>query len=322
MLSSLRASRILSPALRRLASTGPAPGFNFTPSTRNKFVGFALASGAAAFGTAAAAGDAPPAALSPKEFREFAVQKTKRISPNTVLIRFALPSPDHVLGLTAISCLSIEADIDGQTVSRPYTPISTRTQRGHADFVVKAYPPRDDGKPGGMGAHINSLQPGDTVRMKGPWKKLDYEPNQHKEIGMVAGGTGLTPMLQVIQEVLYDPRDATRVTLLLANRSEQDILLRDRLDALAELYPDQFRVVHTIDQGSPGWQGETGHVNAAMVRKHLPAPAGDGSVRIMVCGPPPMMNAVCGPKGPKKTQGELSGVLKDVGYTIEEVFKF
>ena len=44
-----------------------------------------------------------------------------------------------------------------------------------------------------------------------------------------------------------------------------------------------------------------------------------------VCGPPPLYKAVCGPKGTKddpKAQGELGGLLKDMGYAEEAVFKF
>jgi hypothetical protein len=41
------------------------------------------------------------------------------------------------------------------------------------------------------------LQPGDTLAMKGPFPKYPYKPNMKTQIGMVAGGSGITPMLQV-----------------------------------------------------------------------------------------------------------------------------
>ncbi len=43
---------------------------------------------------------------------------------------------------------------------------------------------------------------------------------------------------------------------------------------------------------------------------------------VLVCGPPPMMNAISGNKAPDYTQGVLSGALKDLGYVEEQVFKF
>ena len=39
--------------------------------------------------------------------------------------------------------------------------------------------------------------------------------------GMVAGGTGLTPMLQVIKEILRNPEDKTSVHLIFANNGEE-----------------------------------------------------------------------------------------------------
>jgi len=110
--------------------------------------------------------------------------------------------------------------------------VSQNNQKGFVDLIIKSYP-----KPGGiMSRHIQSLRPGiDHVEMKGPFKKIDYRPNMCKKLGMIAGGTGITPMLQIIREVLSNPEDRTEISLIFANVSEDDILLRDELDALAYL---------------------------------------------------------------------------------------
>ena len=49
----------------------------------------------------------------------------------------------------------------------------------------------------------------------------------------IAGGSGLTPMLQIAQEVVRNPEDKTEVTLVFANKSEDDILLKKELDDMA-----------------------------------------------------------------------------------------
>lgn len=43
---------------------------------------------------------------------------------------------------------------------------------------------------------------------------------------------------------------------------------------------------------------------------------------MQVCGPPPMMDSVSGDKAPDKSQGELKGMLADLGYSADQVFKF
>lgn len=295
-----------------------------TASQKNGGFGVAAAVGAvgafAGFSSLISSCDGAPTSLSPKEFRSFKVISAEKLNADSVVFSVALPSSDHVLGMPVASCLSISADIQGQTVGRPYTPISTRNQTGSAEFVVKKYPPRTDGKPGGMGDHLYNLQVGDSIQMKGPWKKLAYEANKYDNVGMVAGGTGITPCLQVILEILNNPEDKTKVTLIYGNKSEEDILLRDRLDKLM-IDHRQFSVVYTLDNAPKSyWAGEVGFVDAAKVRKYLPNPRGNSMV--LVCGPPPMMNSVCGKKGPKGSQGEIGGVLAGSGFTAEQCYKF
>jgi len=61
-------------------------------------------------------------------------------------------------------------------------------------------------------------------------------------VGLICGGTGLTPAFQVVQEALRDSQDDTRFYLLLATRTEDDILLRTELDEWTLRYPRRFKV--------------------------------------------------------------------------------
>ena len=79
------------------------------------------------------------------------------------------------------------------------------------------------------------------MQVKGPFNKFAYEANQWSSVAMVAGGTGIAPMYQVILEMLSNPRDKTEIRLIYASRTEEDIILRTELDALATVYPN-FKV--------------------------------------------------------------------------------
>ena len=87
--------------------------------------------------------------------------------------------------------------------------------------------------------YLNAVKAGDKVEMKGPFSKFVYKANDWDAIGMVAAGTGITPMYQVLLEILGNPRDKTEVRLVYASRS--DIILKDELDALQAVYPN-FKV--------------------------------------------------------------------------------
>jgi cytochrome-b5 reductase len=254
-------------------------------------------------------------ALSPSEFRPFKLQKTEHVSPNTTRQRFELQSAEHEPGLTVASCILARAEVDGKPVVRPYTPVSLNGQRGYVELIIKSYP-----APGGLlSRHIQSLKPGDNLEMKGPFKKIEYRANMKKKIGMIAGGTGVTPMLQIMREVLSNPEDHTEISLVFANVTESDILLRAELDAMAYLYPN-FKVYYTLDKPPNGWTGGKGFVSTDMIKMRMPLPSEDSM--ILVCGPKGMLEHVCGPKEQKDSQGPLLGLLKEAGYQESQVYKF
>ncbi len=68
----------------------------------------------------------------------------------------------------------------------------------------------------------------------------------------------------MIEEVLFNPDDKTKVTLLFANTSLDDILLKQDIDKLAQKYPDRFKVHYTISKlaekkDTTLWKGEIGY---------------------------------------------------------------
>lgn len=66
------------------------------------------------------------------------------------------------------------------------------------------------------------------------------------------GGTGITPMLQLIRHICKDSKDNTQMALLFANQTENDILLRDELEAVQKKFPKQFQLWYTVDTAGNG----------------------------------------------------------------------
>ncbi|CAM9677327.1 unnamed protein product [Choristocarpus tenellus] len=228
----------------------------------------------------------------------------------------SLPSAEHEMGMSVASCIVVKGKgLDGTSdVVRPYTPTTTNDTKGYFDLVIKAYPQ------GNVSSYMFGLKVGDNVAVKGPFPKFPYKVNEKKKIGMIAGGTGITPMLQVLQEILLNPEDKTECTLLFANQTPDDIMLKSEIDSLAAAHSN-LTVVYKVDKDVSGtWEGPVGHVNADDVKSHMPAPGPEGIV--MVCGPPGMMKALSGDKAEDKSQGVLAGLLKSLDYTEDMVYKF
>ena len=83
-----------------------------------------------------------------------------------------------------------------------------------------------------------------------PDKKSPAKTLQVDQVSMIAGGTGITPMLQLITAVFRDPNDNTNLALLFANQSEDDILVREELEAIQAEHPDRFKVGYRISSYS------------------------------------------------------------------------
>lgn len=128
--------------------------------------------------------------LKPEEYQKLPLVKKEKLSSNTYRLIFKLPT--DVLGLPIGQHISIRAEIDGKPVSRSYTPVSNNSDPGELRLVIKMYP---DGEL--TGKYLQHLQVGDHVEIRGPKGAMRYRKGMVKEIGMVAGGTGITPMYQV-----------------------------------------------------------------------------------------------------------------------------
>ncbi|KAF3063724.1 NADH-cytochrome b5 reductase 1 [Daldinia childiae] len=232
----------------------------------------------------------PKVVLKPDVFQEFELKEKTIISHNVAIYRFSLPAPTSILGLPIGQHISIGAVLpqpDGATkeIVRSYTPISGDHQPGYFDLLIKSYPT------GNISRHMASLAVGQTIRVRGPKGAFVYTPNMVRHFGMVAGGTGITPMLQVVRAIIRGrpTGDRTQVDLIFANVTEQDILLKEDLDALAK-EDSGFRVHYVLDKPPEGWTGGVGFVTADMVTKWLPKAAPD--VKILLCGPPPMIGGL------------------------------
>ncbi|KAG7134642.1 NADH-cytochrome b5 reductase 1 like protein [Verticillium longisporum] len=206
------------------------------------------------------------------------------LAPSVYRLAFALPTNTTVLGLPIGQHVAIKAEIDGKVVSRSYTPTSNNADLGTLELVVRCYP---DGAL--TGRYLAHLQVGDEVLFRGPKGAMRYRRGMCRRIGMVAGGTGITPMFQLVRAVCEDDSDTTEISLVYANRSEGDILLRRELEAFARRYPANLKLHYLVDEAEDGWQYGTGFVTKDVIRERLPAPAPD--TKIMLCGPPGMVTA-------------------------------
>ncbi|PHH91580.1 hypothetical protein CDD83_11116 [Cordyceps sp. RAO-2017] len=222
--------------------------------------------------------------LDPVNYKKLPLTAKSLLAPNVYRLTFELPSTKTVLGLPVGQHVAIRAQVAGETITRSYTPVSNNADRGVLDLVIKMY---SDGRL--TNGYLANLQIGDEVEFRGPKGAMKYRRGLCKTIGMVAGGTGITPMFQLIRAICEHDRDLTEISLIYANRTEQDILMRSELDAYARQYPRNFKVYYVLDSPSDDWKYGKGYVTKELLKERLPAPSLDS--KVMLCGPLGMVNA-------------------------------
>ncbi|KAH6775045.1 nitrate reductase 1 [Perilla frutescens var. hirtella] len=244
------------------------------------------------------------------------VDKTS-LSHDVRKFRFALPNEDQVLGLPVGKHIFVCATADEKLCMRAYTPSSDVDVVGYFELVVKVYfkgvhPKFPNG--GLMSQHLDRLELGSFIDVKGPLGHIEYtgkgnflvhgKPKFAKKLAMIAGGTGITPIYQVMQAILKDPEDQTEMFVVYANRTEDDILLRDELDEWAEKYAERVKVWYVVQETvKEDWRYSLGFVTESILREHIPAPA---ETLALACGPPPMLQFAVNPN------------LEKMGYDIKE----
>ena len=174
------------------------------------------------------------------------------ISKDTIVVTFGLADASKPLNLCTCSCVLARggADATGEPFVRPYTPVSTNALKGAFELLVKVY----DG--GALSQQLATMALGATMDFKHiPFNVKRQYPFGAKHVAMIAGGSGITPCLQVATAVLAADLDV-QIKLLYANQTPEDILCQEELHAIEK--DPRVRVWYTVDRAPEGWKYSVG----------------------------------------------------------------
>ncbi len=185
--------------------------------------------------------------------------------------------------------LSIDVEVDGQRLRRAYSLASPSLPDVPRHITVKRI---QDGRASNL---LNdTIAEGAELKVLGPSGSFTVEPRavNQRHLVMIAGGSGITPIMSILETVLRVERDS-RVTLIYGNRGWDDVIFRDRLSALCEEFGDRLTVDHVLEDPPEWWTGERGLLTVEILESRLRALQieDDGLQRYFICGPTPMMEA-------------------------------
>ncbi|KAF9160513.1 NADH-cytochrome b5 reductase [Actinomortierella ambigua] len=299
--------------------------------------------------------------LNTERWTPILLKSVTKVSTHTSLFEFELPEPceipitsaiyikdDQIQAMraytpihtwpTSLSSSSSSADAQQQDPSassemEPQSTTTTATTK--IQFLIKRY------SEGQVSRFLHAARPGAKIEMRGPvviWPASEPELDKWDEIGMIAGGTGVTAFLPIIHTALNSSTNRTRLTLVFAAREPEELYFKEELDQLAKKYPSRFKVVYTVDDApeeqASSWQGPIGFVQRSLIEGVLPAPVSpvaategeaqdsfDNTSVILVCGPETMINHIAGSPG-LSGRAPIKGLLGSMGYTLDQVVRF
>lgn len=174
--------------------------------------------------------------------------------------------------------LKIYPDRNNRLEFRPYTPTSIPDDSGFFELIIKHYP---DGK---VSSFMRDRSVGDEIAMSGPDSGRHFVEGMAHRIGMVAGGTGITPMISMIRTIIRRGLDV-EVSMVFANKTVDDIILKAEFDKYA-VENSNFNRYYILNDPPEGWEMGMGRIDSNLIKSKLPEPSDD--TVIFLCGPPMM----------------------------------
>jgi ferredoxin-NADP reductase len=169
---------------------------------------------------------------------------------------------------------------DEKGLRRHITVVTSPTERGVLGLCTRL---RDSA----FKRSLEELPIGAEVDVEHPKGDFVLPEETDRQYVFIAGGIGITVFRSMLRYI-HDKKLAHRVSLIYSNRDRAAAAFLDELAEFERSNPN-LRVVLTMTK-DPDWQGETRHVDEAMLRDHL---ADDlGSYMYFVAGPPNMAEGV------------------------------
>ena len=225
---------------------------------------------------------------SPKMARPVKVVEVVRETPDAISV-FVTEQDGSPIEFKPGQFLSVDVEIEGEVFRRAYSLANVCLPNTPSHITVKRI------KDGRVSNHLNdTLEAGAELQVLGPSGNFTVEPQslRQRRLVMIAGGSGITPIICILETILRREKQS-EVVLIYGNRRWEDIIFRDRLEALATEFGPRLRVDHVLQDPPEGWEGGTGLLSSDILEARLAAigVVESEADRYFLCGPTPMMDA-------------------------------
>lgn len=222
-------------------------------------------------------------------FHLLPVRDVRKELPDCVSVAFEVtPEMEAAFRFRAGQYLTLRTTIDGEEVRRSYSICSAPTN-GELRVAIKQV---SDGK---FSSWANTaLQKGDVLEVLPPDGRFTvrHPPKVRKQYLAVAAGSGITPILSLLTEILHTEPDS-EATLIYGNRTRGSILFRETLEGLKNTFMQRLRIYHVLSREAMDVPLFNGRIDGQKMRdffRNLVQPAAIDEA--FICGPEEMILSV------------------------------
>lgn len=222
------------------------------------------------------------------QFYDLTVSDIREETDDAKSVAFDVPDElKEELGFVQGQYLTLRATINGEELRRPYS-LCVAPSSGKWRVCVK----RD--KMGRFSSFVNDhLQVGDKIGVMRKAMGRFYgliEPEKAKTYVMMAGGSGITPIMSNILTIL-EQEPKSEITLFYGNQTRRDIIFREAFNDLKNQHMDRFRVFHVLSDEVPDVPLFEGMMTLGKVTELVTKLTQPLDVDLyLICGPGPMMD--------------------------------
>ena len=159
--------------------------------------------------------------------------------------------------------LALYLEIGGIRTSRPYSISSPPNQAGFYDITIRRVE-------NGLVSNylLDEIKPGDTLVGSGPAGSFYFNPLIHKKTMVcIAGGSGITPFMSIIREIVECGLDRT-IYLFYGNRKAADVIFDGELRRISKKFQN-IHYIPVIEEPAEGFAGACGFITRDVLRNAL-----------------------------------------------------
>lgn len=215
------------------------------------------------------------------QFHSLKIKSIRKETQDTVVISFDLTNEQRtIFTYKSGQYLTLKKIIDGKEERRSYSICSYENE--DLSIAVKQVPN------GVFSTYANEkLIVGEQIESMAPMGNftLDINPTNAKHYVGVALGSGITPIISMIKDVMQNEKKSI-FTLFYGSRNENEIIFRNELNALKSIYGERFTLVHILSQQANEDKIVEGRISEekflALLQRY---PLAANAHHYMICGP-------------------------------------